>query len=110
MVKRNRQKGNVCSVDGCEAPAVSRGWCNKHNMAMHRYGSVWGKSAITKVCANVDCQKDFPTKREATKYCSTDCYRKTPEYREAQRKAVERWRKKKDLIKRAKALKAEADG
>lgn len=30
--------GHTCSVDGCEARAVCKGWCNRHYQATLRYG------------------------------------------------------------------------
>lgn len=37
-LQRRRQKGLVCSVDGCNAECLSRGMCEPHYHAWHRTG------------------------------------------------------------------------
>ena len=77
--KRKRQKGVICSVEGCDAWCVSNGLCSKHNMRERRkqekykayikeYNKKYKRTVKDKVCEL--CGGDFVTAREEQVFCS----------------------------------------
>jgi hypothetical protein len=35
-----QREGNLCAVEGCDAPAVAKGLCPKHNARQRKHGNV----------------------------------------------------------------------
>ncbi len=87
---RNRQKGVLCSVDGCDDWCVGNDLCQKHNQALHRYGSVYGKEETDRDCEW--CGKVFRSKYDSAVYCSDKCRNSVPERKRARYLAVKKWR------------------
>lgn len=46
---------SICSVAGCDKPAKSRGWCNRHYCRWRYYGDPEGTRQITVGCSAPDC-------------------------------------------------------
>jgi hypothetical protein len=38
LCERSSMAERTCSIDGCDGPVVSRGWCRKHYQHWHAYG------------------------------------------------------------------------
>ena len=91
---RPRQKGLVCVVAGCDNWRVSNDLCSKHNMALHRYGSVNGKAKTKRICRNPECGKEFEHKYDSAVYCSLKCYCAMPEHKAKTYQAVKKHRAK----------------
>lgn len=52
--------GQLCSVEGCEKPAASKGYCNSHYGKLHRYGDpLRGRapSNVGKTCSVEGCNR-----------------------------------------------------
>lgn len=88
---RVKQKGVVCSVDGCDNWCRSGGLCAKHGMALRRYGNVLG-GKVDRVGVCVGCGKEFNVVRSGQKYCSGFCYRKSDAGRAAAYEATKAYR------------------
>lgn len=48
-----------CSIEGCDSPVKSRGWCRKHYLRWHRHGSPYGSASIPE-----DLEERFRSKVE----------------------------------------------
>ncbi len=92
-MKRKRQKDIECSVEGCEATSMSKDMCQKHIMALRRYGNVDGKELVTIKCRT--CGTHKKVLRDSTNYCSEACYLADEEVKRRKREAVRRFRERK---------------
>lgn len=70
----------ACSVDGCEGPAKTRGWCRYHYQKQYR-GKPLTERHITSICPG--CSKEFRVAYGRT-YCSQRC-REVSKHAEAPR-------------------------
>lgn len=89
---RVSQKAASCRVKGCKDICVGNDLCSKHNMALRRYGSIYGKSTLKHICKNEKCSKEFEHKYDRTEYCSQECFRSMPENKKRVYEAVKRHR------------------
>lgn len=91
MNKRIKQKGIMCSVEGCDNWCRSKGLCINHSMALRRYGDVRGgkvnREGICKTCGN-----KFRLIKSDQQYCNVVCYKKSPEGRMAAYEATKAYR------------------
>lgn len=90
----NQQKGKKCSVPECTEHCVSNNLCAKHNMALWRYGDVYGKKSNQKVCKNPACHKLFSSKHDRALYCDPGCRRRSKSVKKNNQEAVRRWRER----------------
>ena len=74
---RDQQKGLGCTVSGCVELRRFHRLCNKHGMALRRYGNVLG-GKIDRVRVCKECGKDFRLVKSDQEYCRTKCYKKSP--------------------------------
>ena len=88
---RKIQKGKSCSVNGCDNWCRSNDLCNKHNMALRRYGNVLG-GKIDRKAICVGCGKEFRLIKIGQEYCSILCWRKSPQGRVSAYKATKDYR------------------
>lgn len=50
-------KSKLCSIQGCERPRFSRGWCTKHYSRWHRHGNLHREPRKRGICSIPDCGK-----------------------------------------------------
>lgn len=65
---------DTCSVEGCEARRISRGWCAKHYRRWSRYGSTDLQVAVWQNC--LECGSSLPkfqTGGKTRKFCNSEC-------------------------------------
>ncbi len=89
---RVAQKGVGCSVAGCDNWRTSNDLCSKHNMAKRRYGSIYGKPLVLRICKG--CGKEFKSKKDDADYCNARCYCSTPENKIKRLRGQERWKQR----------------
>ena len=68
------QPKKQCSIDGCDAPARGRGWCQKHWKRWRKYGDPLGKSNFKQIkrdCQIQGCERPY----HANGYCDYHEYR-----------------------------------
>ena len=68
------QPKKQCSIDGCDAPARGRGWCQKHWKRWRKYGDPLGKSNFKQIkrdCQIQGCDRPY----HANGYCGYHGYR-----------------------------------
>lgn len=87
---RISQKTAKCRVDNCKDTCVGNDLCSKHNMALRRYGSIYGKPKVKKICKG--CGNEFEHKYDNTEYCGHGCYRRTDEQKRKVYLAVKKYR------------------
>lgn len=87
---RVSQKTASCRVEGCKDICVGNDLCSKHNMALRRYGSIYGKPKAKKIC--IVCGGEFECKYDKVEHCSKKCYRSVPEHKAKVYQAVKRHR------------------
>ena len=70
------QKGKSCSIEGCDNWCSGNDLCDKHRMALRRYGNVLGGKIDRKGICLV-CGKEFKLIKSNQKHCNHKCYRQS---------------------------------
>jgi hypothetical protein len=91
---RKVQKGKDCSVEGCDNWCVSNDLCPKHQMALRRYGSVYGAKAGVRRGVCKGCGEDMPIRKAKQEYCTNQCYQGSIQYKEKLSLAQQNYRAK----------------
>ncbi|MCP3679008.1 MAG: hypothetical protein GY782_01405 [Gammaproteobacteria bacterium] len=94
MKEVKRQRDVECEVEGCKVKSRYGNMCQKHIMALRRYGNVRGKQMVVITCKTCGAAKEV--KRDSTRYCSEACYEADEETKKKKREALKRFRDKRN--------------
>jgi recombination endonuclease VII len=71
----------TCSIDGCNSPVKSRGWCGKHLQRWYRFGTtddpVRSETRICRECDKALPRRNFRTAIPVCEWCYPNYMRKT---------------------------------
>ncbi|MCP3679616.1 MAG: hypothetical protein GY782_04860 [Gammaproteobacteria bacterium] len=90
--KAKLQRETECEVEGCTRKSKYSNMCQKHIMALRRYGNTSGKQMVVITCKQCGAMKEV--KRDSTQYCSDACYQADEETKRKKHEAVKRFRKR----------------